>query len=246
MRVALIAAGLIVAGALAQAAQTPRDVRRTVWSEVFSAAQAERGAVAYGEHCESCHGADLRGNEGPALVGPSFTRNWVGLSVRDLFRHIRVAMPEDAVSSVSDADKLDILTFIFQKNGFPAGAQPLTLDSEALAGIMFEGKDGPEPPPTGATVYSVGCLENAGPNNWTLTQATAPVRTTLEATHDPDAQDTGISLGAQTLRLIGMSSGGVKAGQKVKVVGLMIQASGTSDVAGVNVFEASRLSEGCN
>ena len=164
----------------------------------------------------------------------------------DLFRHIRVAMPEDAVSSVSDADKLDILTFIFQKNGFPAGAQLLTPDSRVLAGIMFEGKDGPEPPPTGATVYSVGCLENAGSNSWTLKQATEPVRTTLEATHDPDAQDTGLSLGAQTLRLLGVPSAGVQAGQKVKVVGLMIQASGASDVAGVNVFEISRLSEGCS
>jgi len=45
---------------------------------------------------------------------------------------------------------------------------------------------------------------------------------------------------------MGMSSAGVKAGQKVKVVGLMIQASGTSGVSGVNVFEVSRLSEGCS
>lgn len=246
MRGALFAATLTMAGALAHAAQTPPGVRRTVWSGVFSTAQAERGAAAFREHCESCHGAELRGNEGPALVGPSFTRNWVGLSVRDLFRHVRVAMPEDAVSSVSDADKLDILTFIFQKNGFPAGAQPLTPDSVVLAGIMFEGKDGPEPPPTGATVYSVGCLENTGSNSWTLSQATEPVRTTLEATHDPDAQETATSLGAQTLRLMGMSSAGVKPGEKVKVIGLMIQPSGTSDAAGLNVFEISRLSEGCS
>ena len=245
MRVAFLITGVAVIGALAQTqAQSPS--RWTVWSGVFTAAQSERGGSLFRDHCESCHGAELRGNEGPALVGAAFARNWTGLPVRELFRHIKVAMPEDAPASVSDADKADILAFIFHSNGFPSGAQRLTANMGELAAIMFEGRNGPEPPPTGATIFAIGCLTTAGPNSWTLTHAAEPVRTTFEAVHDPDVQSgRGMSLGAATLRLIGVPTTNAQDGQKVAVVGFMTRAATPTQGDGINVVELSDVPGEC-
>jgi mono/diheme cytochrome c family protein len=245
MRVAIFVAGLAMIVAAAYGAQrSPAANHRTVWSGVFTAVQAERGASLFRQHCEACHGSELRGNEGPALVGPPFTRNWTGLTVRELFRHIRVAMPEDAPSSVSDAEKVDILAFVFQKNGFPAGTQTMTANAVELAAIAFEGQNGPEPPPTGATVLAVGCLTSVGAGTWTLTQASEPVRTTLEAVQDPDVHDASETpLGTTALRLLGVPGTNLPDGQKVAVVGFMTRAAASTQTDGINVLELSTLGE---
>jgi hypothetical protein len=247
MRVAILVTGLAMIGAAAYGAQrSPSASYRTVWSGIFTAAQADRGASLFRQHCEACHGPELRGNEGPALVGPAFTRNWTGLTLRELFRHIRVAMPEDAPSSVSDADKVDILAFVFQRNGFPAGTQPMTANAVELAAIMFEGQNGPEPPPTGATVFAVGCLTSAGAGAWTLTQASAPERTTLEAVNDPDVHDASETpLGTAALRLLDVPGTNLQDGQKVAVVGFMTRAAASTQTDGINVLELSALSGEC-
>ena len=246
MRVAILVTALATIAAASSAQPSPAANHRSVWSGVFTAAQADRGASSFRQHCESCHGAELRGNEGPALVGPSFTRNWTGLTVRELFRHIKVAMPEDGPSTVSDADKIDILAFVFQRNGFPAGSQPMTADAVALAAIAFEGQNGPEPPPTGATVLAVGCLTSVGAGTWTLTEASEPVRTTLEAVHDPDVHDASETpLGTTALRLIGVPGTNLQHGQRVAVVGFMTRATVSTQTDGINVLELSTLSGEC-
>jgi mono/diheme cytochrome c family protein len=245
MRAAFLITGVAVIGALAQA-QAQSSTRRSVWSGVFTAAQSERGGSLFRDHCESCHGAELRGNEGPALVGAPFARNWTGLPVRELFRHIKVAMPEDAPASVTDADKADILAFIFQSNGFPSGTEPLTANMGELAAIIFEGQSGPEPPPTGATIVTIGCLTTAGANTWTLTHAAEPRRTTLEAVHDPDVQTaSGMSLGTATLRLISVPTTNAQDGQRVAVVGFMTRAATPAQGDGINVVELSEVPGEC-
>jgi mono/diheme cytochrome c family protein len=43
---------------------------QTIWSGVFSAAQAKRGEAIADKRCATCHSADLAGGQdGPALVG---------------------------------------------------------------------------------------------------------------------------------------------------------------------------------
>ncbi len=247
MRLAILVTALAMIGAAVSSAQNSSSAsRRTVWSGIFTIAQSARGASLFKDHCESCHGAELRGNEGPALLGAAFTRNWTGLSVRELFRHIKVAMPEDAPASVNDADKADILAFIFQSNGFPAGSQPLTADMGELAAIMFEGKNGSEPPPTGATVFAVGCLAAVDAKTWSLTHASEPVRTTLEAVHDPDVHDASkTSLGTATLGLLGVPATDAQEGQRVAVVGFMTRAATPTQTDGINVLELSTLPGDC-
>jgi hypothetical protein len=246
MQVAMLAAGAALALALAQlpGPAAPNEGRRTVWTGVFTDAQADRGASGFTTHCEGCHGRELAGGMGPALVGPGFMRNWTGLTLRELFHHVRVAMPEEAVSSVTDREKLDILAFIFRRNGFPSGNRELTTDPLELGGIAFEAQTGPEPPPTGSTVRTFGCLIREAAGGWLLQQATEPVRTTLEAERDqkPGDRPTPPAPGAAMIRLIGVPAGAMPIGQRVRLIGLMVREP---DGSRINVLELSALGAGC-
>ena len=197
---------------------------RTVWSGIYTAGQAARGSAAFNTHCRNCHGADLRGGEGSALVDAAFMLHWSGRTVAELFEYVRRGMPEDAASTVSDEEKLDILAFIFDRNGFPAGSGPLTAEVLGGARILIEGKDGPAPPPTGATVRTAGCVAREA-GEWILRDATDPVRTTLDgAPAQPDASPSPSPPGTAAFRLIGVSGVEAHQNQRVVVVGLMIRS----------------------
>ena len=111
---------------------------RTVWDGVYTAEQAVRGAPLYEQSCAECHGSDLTGGEmAPGLAGSEFAWNWNGLSVGDLFERVRISMPQGEPSSVSRQDKADILAFMFDRSGFPAGETELATRTAMLAGINF-------------------------------------------------------------------------------------------------------------
>ena len=111
---------------------------QSVWDGVYTAAQARRGAPLYQQSCAECHGPDLAGGEtAPGLDGGEFVWNWNGLSVGDLFERVRVSMPQGLPGSVSRQEKADILAFMFEANGFPAGDTELANRTAMLAGISF-------------------------------------------------------------------------------------------------------------
>ena len=222
-------------------AQQPEN-QRTVWSGIYSSEQASRGNAAFNTHCRSCHGTDLRGGEGSALIEAAFMLHWSGRTVAELFEYVRKGMPEDAASTVSDADKLDILAFIFERNGFPAGERPLTAEGLGGARILIEEKNGPTPPPTGATVRTVGCVMREG-GGWILRDATDPVRTTVDpAAVQPDANLTQSRAGTATFQLIGASGVEAHQNQRVAVIGLMIRSpKGDS----LNVLRMTPEGTGC-
>src|SRR5688572_9880223 len=113
-----------------------------IWTGVYTAAQAERGATVFQNHCSECHHEDLSGGEGPALVGNSFMVKWEMSSVERLFHKIRDTMPEVGSGNVTDAQKLDVVAFILQQNGYPAGKTELTDVQSALAAIRMVPRGG--------------------------------------------------------------------------------------------------------
>ena len=130
---ALLIAGLAVAGGAVAAGQG-----RTVWDGVYTAEQARRGAEAYAQACAECHGADLGGGDmAPGLAGVQFAYNWHGFSARDLFERLRVSMPPDQPNRVSRQDKADILAFMLEANGMPAGDTELASRAGPLGAIQF-------------------------------------------------------------------------------------------------------------
>lgn len=130
-----ISAGAVLC-ALAAWAQAPA---RSVWSGVYTEAQAERGQVAYNAECARCHGTQLQGGESaPPLAGIDFLANWNGLTVADLFERIRVSMPADRPGRLPREQNADIIAYMLRASEFPAGPAELAPRAEALRDIRVE------------------------------------------------------------------------------------------------------------
>src|SRR5262249_51757540 len=122
------ALSLILLGALI-GAQSPSGP--SVWSGVFTAAQAKRGEDAYQASCSGCHGSDLHATdaEAPDLTGPAFEAKWMGKTLAERFERIRDTMPLGSGNSLGDKSYIDIVAFILQVNQFPPGPQELAPDA---------------------------------------------------------------------------------------------------------------------
>jgi hypothetical protein len=198
VRLVLAAALVVIAGAITMYAQTER---RTVWTGAYTSAQAMRGEAAYMTHCFSCHkGNEETVNQESRLKGIQFMERWREDNVESLFGLIRSAMPQRDPGSLSDNTYIDIVAFLLQENGFPAGDAELTVSGSPE--IQIEGKDGPRPLPHGALVQSVGCLIQ-GEDSWLLTQASEPARTRTpnEMTPKESASASQTALGREYFRL---------------------------------------------
>ena len=172
-----------------------------MWTGVYSEAQATQGQTTFASRCSRCHGSDLNGGAvGTSLIGDRFMQFWREDTVASLYIKTRDTMPRNAGGSLSEEEYVNLTAFILQKNGFPPGA--IDLKPDTMRAIHIEGKDGPQPLPTNSMIQVVGCMTADG-DNWTLTQATSPVRTRVSDVISPDelkaAQST--PLGTATLRL---------------------------------------------
>ncbi len=97
---------------------------------VFTAEQSARGEARYLETCERCHKEDLSGDPGeevPPLVGDKFLAEWAGWTVGDLFEFSTAKMPPKKKErlELSGDHYADVLAYILDKNGFPAGEAEL-------------------------------------------------------------------------------------------------------------------------
>jgi mono/diheme cytochrome c family protein len=114
---------------------------RSTWDGVFTDVQAKRGEAIYAERCASCHAPDLSGmDQAPALAGAVFRTEWDGLSMNDLFERTRISMPADKPGSLDGAQVADVIAFILEKNGFPAGDAELPTAGDRLTGIKVVSK----------------------------------------------------------------------------------------------------------
>jgi mono/diheme cytochrome c family protein len=138
MRMTMVTAALLLAGGLAVAAQDAAP--GSIWSGVFSEAQAKRGEEAYQASCAGCHGVDLVSvdSETPSLTGPRFNTSWVGKTIGDRFDVIRKTMPATDPGTLDDQTTIDIVAFILKTNGYPAGQAELGVDAAALGKITIE------------------------------------------------------------------------------------------------------------
>jgi len=135
---ALALAVALVAPVAAVASRTPQSSPRSVWSGVYTSAQATRGAEGYARSCVDCHGDDLEGREkAPALAGASFAQRWDGATLKKLLNRMEEMPPDDPASRLQLAGYIDILAFLLSANDVPAGSQPLPADKDALAAITF-------------------------------------------------------------------------------------------------------------
>jgi mono/diheme cytochrome c family protein len=197
-----------------------------IWAGVFTAAQADRGKAAYIGNCQSCHHVDLAGNGAgiPPLKGQAFISNWTG-SANRLFGKIRDTMPANFPESINEGVKADVIAYLLQQNGFPAGATELPPDDKVFEDIQIVGKNGSGEAPNFSIVRVVGCLAQGGGNAWTLVKTSNPVFSKDGAPTETDLKEAAAQkLGTQTYVLVSVSKRYEPAshvGQKVAARGLI-------------------------
>jgi len=156
MRVVMLA--MLAAGVSTLAART------TEVAAVYSAAQAEAGKTAIGQNafgdCRACHttaltgrtGADgelpslaslpedyrklVTGNGGrvPPLVGPEFVSRWSRRTTKQLVTEFE----ERFAKPLSVDTRLEIIAYMLQASGAPAGSTPLTPATDVSIGSLFQ------------------------------------------------------------------------------------------------------------
>lgn len=216
---AALTAGLAARTVLAQ------ETGKTVADGVYSELQATRGAASYDTSCGGCHRPDLGGANGPALRGERFARIFAGKDLKTLYTKVATTMPRGAAASLGDAVYLDIVAYVLQENGFPAGSGELT--AEAMSGVqVLPGRPKP-PPPVGDFSYVevVGCLSSGPDDTWLLTSASEPVGLALTGPALRETTATDRPLGIQVFRLLDAMAYDPESlkGKKIYVKGLLIR-----------------------
>ena len=121
--------GIVVSGAIGGRGAVAGQATQSQWDRVYSLQQAKRGETLYVQNCAACHAVDLTGGE--------FAATWNELTLGDLFERIRVSMPQNDPTSLSRAQKADILAYVLFKGSYPDGEAELPSQTEVLRTISF-------------------------------------------------------------------------------------------------------------
>jgi len=202
----------------------------SVWDGVYTAGQAERGGAVYETRCRRCHAGDQQGVNGSSLAGEAFMLHWEGRTIDRLVRRIRDTMPPDAPGTMTEADAVDAVAFLLQRNSFPEGATELAPEPTVLAGIQIRSSAGPAVVRNGALVQTTGCLIQNRDDGWMLKDATEPEITTLDAqpARTPNAAETArpaaIVRGSRTIALVNVfpNPAGHK-GHRMRATGFIVR-----------------------
>lgn len=104
---------------------------------LYTEAQATSGKQKFLDNCAQCHGQDLEGMAGPALKGPNFASAQANFHVGDIFTIVTHNMPATQPGSLPHQDYVEIMAFLLQQNGYPAGSNDLTYDEAMQSKVQF-------------------------------------------------------------------------------------------------------------
>jgi len=234
-----VAVIVLTAGLATGFAQAPTSVL----DGVYTAAQAERGHVAYESRCIGCHeGQDA---DGPELTGKVFLDRWREDTLEPLFTFIKTSMPGNTPGSLEAHVYADIVAFLLEANGLPVGERELR--AELVGSIQLVGLEGPRPLANLTIVRAVGCLSAGANNTWALVKAgkPAPVRARIVEGTTPEELkgSTAQPLGLQTFPLLSVTPKGASyAGHKVQIKGVLTRQNQTDRI---NVMSLESVAPTC-
>jgi mono/diheme cytochrome c family protein len=240
---AIVREGVLESAAPAAAVAQGREQAASVLDGVFTMDQAARGKVVYQERCARCHSRGAA----PLLVGEAFLRRWFEDPLAEPFAKILNTMPENAPGTLPEAAVADVLSFLLESSGYPAGAQELRSDPDLLSRVLIVGKDGPGGAvPNFSLVQVLGCLAQAADNAWMLTNGTDPVRSREPGASKAEELKAAASkpLGSHSFRLLDFTAVGQESfkGQKVEVKGFLIRRANDDRL---NVTAVHSFGESC-
>jgi mono/diheme cytochrome c family protein len=104
---------------------------------LYTAAQAEAGHAKYVGNCQICHGNKLQGRVGPALKGPNFASAKAAFTVSDVFTIVSQNMPASQPGTLPHDDYVEIMAYLLQQNGYPAGQSELKFDTASASKVAL-------------------------------------------------------------------------------------------------------------
>lgn len=138
----LAGASLALAAAIAlSSAPAQGAAQKTTNDGVYTKAQADRAKDQFAKMCADCHPFAVAAKKKPSdvLLGDEpFVKAWGDRSLGQMLTTIVMTMPNDGSGVVTDGEGVDLVAYILQQNGYPAGAQPLT--REAAADVVLKPK----------------------------------------------------------------------------------------------------------
>jgi mono/diheme cytochrome c family protein len=98
----------------------------------------------YQQKCSSCHGQDLKGDGfAPALALEAFSERWKDGKLGDLLTVVKVTMPQDQPSTMTDDENGAVVAYLLKRNEYPAGRQELSGNPADSATTLFAKREPP-------------------------------------------------------------------------------------------------------
>ncbi|MBT3396164.1 MAG: hypothetical protein HN423_03160 [Alphaproteobacteria bacterium] len=140
-KLALIAAGIVVVFGVGSVTSASLAQEITTAQGAYTEAQALRGLELFNYNCVHCHGPEMDGDGFfiPAIGGLDFRNYWKGRTAQDIFQFVDEFMPFDQPGELDAQTYVDVIAYIMQFSGYPAGEIELPLDREGLARVKVVG-----------------------------------------------------------------------------------------------------------
>ena len=126
---------ILWAAAVAMSAGAPvheSAVQKTSNDGIYTKAQADGAKAQYEKICADCHAFTVAAKKKPkdlTLGDEPFFETWAGRPVGDLINVIALTMPNDGSAVLSESEAVNLVAYVLQQNGYPAGSEPLTKDT---------------------------------------------------------------------------------------------------------------------
>lgn len=131
----LAAAALTWGAAAAAVARPAPPAQKSTNDGIYTKEQADGARALYTKVCQSCHPFTVAAKKDPKdlpLGEDPFFDEWEGRPVKDLISIIALTMPNDGSAVLNDQEATDLVAYILQQNGFPAGTAPLAKSIDAV------------------------------------------------------------------------------------------------------------------
>ena len=109
---------------------------------LYTKAQAASGFAKFLGNCAMCHGAHLEGRAGPSLKGPNWANAKADYTLGEVFTVVSQQMPATSPGSLEKADYVDIMAYLLQQNGYPAGDKTLDFDQATGSAVKLRWQGG--------------------------------------------------------------------------------------------------------
>jgi mono/diheme cytochrome c family protein len=142
--IAIVASVVVLSAAVGVRASMPSTnpgPQKTTLDAIYTKAQADGAKAQFDKICAECHAFTVAAKKQAAdlpLGDEPFFKKWEGKTIDELVSVIVLTMPNDGSAIVSEAEALNLMAYVLQQNGFPAGATPLT--KEASAAVLARPK----------------------------------------------------------------------------------------------------------